>query len=35
MGQNQPTISTIAKLASVLGMKASKLVAAAESEALS
>lgn len=29
-GQNQPTISTIAKLARALGMKASELVAAAE-----
>lgn len=30
-GQNQPTIGTIAKLARALGMKASELVAAAES----
>lgn len=30
LGQNQPTISTIAKLARALGMKASELVAAAE-----
>lgn len=29
-GQNQPTISTIAKLARALGMKASELVAEAE-----
>jgi transcriptional regulator with XRE-family HTH domain len=29
-GQNQPTISTIAKLARALGMKASALVAEAE-----
>jgi len=29
-GQNQPTISTIFKLASALGMKPSKLVVAAE-----
>ena len=29
-GQNQPTISTIAKLARALGMKASQLVAEAE-----
>ena len=32
-GQNQPTISTIAKLARALGMMASELVAAAEAEA--
>jgi transcriptional regulator with XRE-family HTH domain len=32
-GQNQPTISTIAKLARALGMKASELVAEAEAEA--
>ncbi len=32
-GQNQPTISTIAKLARALGMKASDLVSAAEREA--
>ena len=32
-GQNQPTISTIAKLARALGMKASDLVIAAELEA--
>jgi len=32
-GQNQPTISTIAKLARALGMKASDLVIAAEREA--
>lgn len=31
-GQNQPTISTIAKLARALGMKASELVAQAEAE---
>ena len=31
-GQNQPTISTIAKLARALGMKASDLVAQAEEE---
>jgi transcriptional regulator with XRE-family HTH domain len=31
-GQNQPTIGTICKLARALGMKASELVAAAESE---
>jgi transcriptional regulator with XRE-family HTH domain len=31
-GQNQPTISTIAKLARALGMKASELVAEAERE---
>ncbi|MBL8343960.1 MAG: helix-turn-helix transcriptional regulator [Rubrivivax sp.] len=30
-GQNQPTIGTIYKLARALGMKASELVAAAES----
>lgn len=29
-GQNQPTITTIAKLARALGIKASELVAAAE-----
>jgi transcriptional regulator with XRE-family HTH domain len=29
-GQNQPTITTISKLARALGMKASELVAAAE-----
>ena len=33
--QNQPTISTIAKLARALGMKASELVAEAEQEAAS
>jgi transcriptional regulator with XRE-family HTH domain len=32
-GQNQPTITTIFKLARALGMKASELVAAAEIEA--
>lgn len=32
-GQNQPTISTIVKLARALGMKASELVAEAEAEA--
>lgn len=32
-GQNQPTITTIFKLAAALGMKASDLVAAAEVEA--
>lgn len=31
-GQNQPTISTIVKLARALGMKASELVAEAEME---
>jgi transcriptional regulator with XRE-family HTH domain len=31
-GQNQPTITTIAKLARALGMKASELVAEAERE---
>lgn len=31
LGQNQPTISTISKLARALGMKASELVAEAES----
>ena len=31
-GQNQPTISTIVKLARALGMKASELVAEAEAE---
>jgi transcriptional regulator with XRE-family HTH domain len=31
-GQNQPTISTIAKLARPLGLKASELVAEAERE---
>lgn len=31
--QNQPTIGTICKLARALGMKASELVAAAESDA--
>ncbi len=33
-GENQPTISTIAKLARALGMKASELVAEAEAAAL-
>jgi transcriptional regulator with XRE-family HTH domain len=33
LGHNQPTISTIAKLARALGMKASELVAEAEREA--
>ena len=33
LGRNQPTISTIAKLARALGMKASELVAEAEREA--
>lgn len=33
LGQNQPTISTIAKLARALGLKASELVAEAEAEA--
>lgn len=32
-GQNQPTISTIAKLARALGMRASELVAEAEHSA--
>ena len=32
LGHNQPTISTIAKLARALGMKASELVAEAERE---
>jgi transcriptional regulator with XRE-family HTH domain len=32
-GRNQPTITTIFKLAGALGMKASELVAAAELEA--
>ena len=32
-GQNQPTITTIAKLAKALGMKASELVAEAERQA--
>lgn len=32
-GQNQPTITTIVKLARALGMKASELVAQAEAEA--
>jgi transcriptional regulator with XRE-family HTH domain len=31
-GQNQPTISTIVKLARALGMKASELVAEAEAD---
>lgn len=31
-GQNQPTITTIVKLARALGMKASELVAEAEAE---
>lgn len=31
-GQNQPTITTIAKLARALGLKASELVAEAEAE---
>ena len=31
-GQNQPTITTISKLAGALGIKASELVAEAESE---
>ena len=31
-GQNQPTITTIAKLARALGLKASEMVAEAESE---
>ena len=33
-GQNQPTITTIFKLATALGMKASELVVEAESERL-
>ena len=33
LGQNQPTIGTIVKLARALGMKASELVAEAEREA--
>ena len=33
-GQNQPTITTIAKLAKALGMRASELVAEAERQAL-
>ncbi len=33
LNRNQPTISTIAKLARALGMKASQLVAEAEHEA--
>ena len=33
LGQNQPTITTIAKLARALGLKASELVAEAESQA--
>ena len=32
-GQNQPTITTIAKLAKALGMRASELVAEAERQA--
>ena len=32
LGQNQPTISTIARLARALGIKASELVAEAERE---
>ena len=32
LGQNQPTINTIAKLARALGLKASELVAEAERE---
>lgn len=32
-GQNQPTITTISKLARALGIKASELVAEAEAEA--
>lgn len=32
-GQNQPTLSTISKLARALGMKASELVAEAERQA--
>jgi transcriptional regulator with XRE-family HTH domain len=32
LGQNQPTISTISKLARALGMRASELVAEAERE---
>ena len=32
LGQNQPTISTISKLARALGMKASQLVAEAEKQ---
>jgi transcriptional regulator with XRE-family HTH domain len=32
LGQNQPTISTISKLARALGLKASELVAEAERE---
>lgn len=32
LGQNQPTISTISKLARALGLKASELVAEAEAE---
>ena len=34
-GRNQPTISTITKVARALGMKASELVAEAEHEAVS
>lgn len=33
-GQNQPTISTISKLAHAMSMKASELVAEAEAEAI-
>ena len=32
LGQNQPTITTVAKLAGALGLKASELVAEAERE---
>lgn len=34
LGHNQPTITTVAKLAGALGLKASELVAAAEAEAV-
>ena len=34
LGHNQPTITTVAKLAGELGLKASELVAAAEAEAV-
>ena len=34
LGHNRPTITTVAKLAGALGLKASELVAAAEAEAV-
>ena len=34
LGHNRPTITTVAKLAGALGLKASELVAAAEAESV-